>query len=223
MTKNVIAAASVTTVDDNHFDAATATLLDGNHQGDTAILPTLNDTTDWDSLRVNQDFATGTGQKTLTTIPVCKPNKQWFFTVHPAPEWQYPTFVLEDTIDRDSYLVDKSLWGELQDELTFKTIFACINRQGIFFFWPIRMPDPNGRKDEWSRTALEFARLGMGKWVRVMPNTNLGAYEVIEACAGLPAPIWPKYDFKKLQDIAFRERFIRDLNHPVLRRLRKGL
>jgi len=221
-------AATVTPIDDNRFDSVTPTLLDddrqdGHHQHGQVLQPAPNDITDWASLRVSQDFESLTGAKTLTTIPVCKPHRQWFFQTHPSEEWHYPTYALEDKIDRETYLVDRPLWSALVGEVVFKRMFAAINRQGVFFFWPVKMPDPNGRKDEWGRTALEFAKLAMGKWVRVVSNLNLGAYEVIEAPAGLSAPVWPELEFPKLLDIAFRERIIRDFNHPVLKRLRGEL
>jgi hypothetical protein len=244
LTKNTTnsLASTVTAIGDNHYDSVTPTPLDdhqdghhqdghhqdghhqhGHQQHGHVTQPAPNDITDWASLRVSQDFESLTGTKTLTTIPVCKPHRQWFFQTHPSEEWHYPTYALEDKIDRETYLVDRPLWSALVGEVVFKRMFAAINRQGVFFFWPVKMPDPNGRKDEWGRTALEFAKLAMGKWVRVVSNLNLGAYEVIEAPAGLSAPVWPELEFPKLLDIAFRERIIRDFNHPVLKRLRGEL
>ena len=49
---------------------------------------------------------------------------------------------------------------------------------------------------------------------------SLGAYEVYEATAELPEPIWPDVSFRELVEIAFRERLITTHDHPVLRRLR---
>jgi hypothetical protein len=49
---------------------------------------------------------------------------------------------------------------------------------------------------------------------------SLGAYEIFEAMGKLPEPEWPDLTFEQILEIAFRDRFISDLNHPVLRRLR---
>jgi hypothetical protein len=49
---------------------------------------------------------------------------------------------------------------------------------------------------------------------------SLGAYEVFEATGDLPPPEWPDLPFQELVRIAFRDRFITDPGHPVLRRLR---
>ena len=39
----------------------------------------------------------------------------------------------------------------------------------------------------------------------------------------LPEPEWPEKDFQSLVDIAFKDRYIRELDHPALRRLRGEL
>ena len=60
----------------------------------------------------------------------------------------------------------------------------------------------------------------MGKWVRVAANMSLGAYEVYEASANLPDPEWPDKSFAELLQVAFRDKHIATLDHPVLKRLR---
>ena len=62
-------------------------------------------------------------------------------------------------------------------------------------------------------------RAGKG-WVRVQANMSLGAYEVWDTTAPIPEPDWPDTPFKDLLRIAFRDRFITALDHPVLKRLR---
>jgi hypothetical protein len=49
---------------------------------------------------------------------------------------------------------------------------------------------------------------------------SLGAYDVFVAAGELGEPEWPTAPFSELLRIAFRDRLIDDLNHPVLRRLR---
>jgi hypothetical protein len=48
----------------------------------------------------------------------------------------------------------------------------------------------------------------------------LGGYDVWEATGQLPEPEWPQTPFPDLLRVAFRDRYIADANHPVLRRLR---
>lgn len=74
--------------------------------------------------------------------------------------------------------------------------------------------------DEWAHSALAAAKLAMKDWVRVVPNTNLGAYEANLAMAPLPEPEWPNVSFQEIMKIAFKDRFIQTKDHPVLRQLR---
>ena len=66
---------------------------------------------------------------------------------------------------------------------------------------------------------MEAAELARTKWVRVQANMTLGAYEVTYA-EHLPDPEWPDVPFQELLRIAFKDRYIDSLDHPVLRQLR---
>lgn len=57
-------------------------------------------------------------------------------------------------------------------------------------------------------------------WVRVSANMNLGAYDVFQATGNLTEPEWGDMDFTKILEVAFKGRFINDLEHLALRRLR---
>ena len=57
-------------------------------------------------------------------------------------------------------------------------------------------------------------------WVRVTANMSLSAYEVFEAQAQLSELEWPAVTMGELLRIAFKDRYILSLDHPVLRRLR---
>jgi hypothetical protein len=179
---------------------------------------------DLDRLRLSQDFAaTGGVKKALLTVPVRKPNRQDFIRVRPdepGQEWHLETAVLEVKDERETYLIDPVLWPELPGEIVPKVLYLTINRQSVVTLWPINLPGQDGRLDEWSRSALEAAEIGKKRWIRVVANMSLGAYEVYEATGSLPEPEWPDTTFKKTIEIAFRDRFIRDLDHPVIRRLK---
>ena len=99
-------------------------------------------------------------------------------------------------------LVNPSLWPELVSESTFspRALITAVNRQGVLFIWPIRLPGSDGRLDEWSRSAMEAATLAAGKWVRVQANMSLGAYEVYEAAGQWAAPEWPDMPFQQLPE-----------------------
>jgi hypothetical protein len=159
-------------------------------------------------------------KKALITVPVRKPNRQDFIQVHPGEDWRLETAVLELKEDRETYLVEPSLWSELPGEIVPKVLLTAINRQGVVFLWPIRLPGTDGRVDEWSRSAVESAQMATDRWVRVAANMSLGAYEVYEATGDIPEPAWPDAPFAKLLEVAFKDRFIQSIEHPVIRKLR---
>ena len=130
--------------------------------------------------------------------------------------------MLELKEDREVYLVDPSLWSELASEPTFspRLLVTAINRQGLLFVWPIRLPGSDGRIDEWSRSAMEAAGEAKSRWVRVVSNMQLAAYELFVAFGQFPEPDWPKITFQEIIKVAFRDKLIADREHPVLKRLR---
>ncbi len=133
------------------------------------------------------------------------------------------TAVVELKEEREIYLIDRGLWTELAEEVVFKTIFTGITKQGDLFLWPIRLPNQEGHLDGWSKSAMSAAEIGMTQWIRLKSNQALGAYDVIAASAEFPNPMWPDITFKQIMEIAFKDRFIRDYDHPVLKNLRGAL
>lgn len=183
--------------------------------------PLTNSVFDPAKLRLSQNFSEAAGVKKLvTTIPVRKPNKQDFIRVHQYPAFHLETAILELKEERESYLVSPNLWAELSGELTPKVLFTAINRQKVLFLWPIRLPGEEGRHDEWNASALEAATMAQKDWIRISANMNLGAYEVFQSSGSLSEPEWPDIDFTKILETAFKGRYITDLEHPALRRLR---
>jgi hypothetical protein len=175
-------------------------------------------------LRLSQDFLAAAGvKKVLTAVPVRKPSKEWFVRVHADGAYHLQTYVIELKEDNEVYLVDRPLWPQLAAESTFspRALFPAVSRQDVLFVWPVRLPGPDGRLDDWNRSALEAAGLAQQKWVRVQANKALGAYEVFEAAADWGEPDWSAAPpLRDLLKVAFKGRLIDSLEHPVLRRLR---
>ena len=182
--------------------------------------PEADDIFDLQRLRIAPDFAETIGVKKLVlTVPVKKPERQWFVRVHPSPEYRLSAGLLELRDERVTYVVEPELAPVLPGDVRVTMLFTAINRQGTLFLWPVKLPG-EGRQDEWSRSALEAAELAQTQWVKVTANLGLGAYEVSVATATLPEPEWPDIEFKKIIETAFKDKIIRTPDHPALRRLR---
>ena len=188
---------------------------------ESSSVETVDEKINLDSLRLSQNFADSLGvKKALLTVPVRKPNRQDFFRVRPEPEYSLETVIVELKEERTSYLVDRQLWPDIPGELVPKIIFTCINRQGVLFLWPVRLPSTDGRQDHWSKSALNAADMAKNRWIRLAANMSLGAYEVCTANADIPEPSWPDVSFHEILKIAFRDQYINSLEHAVVRRLR---
>ena len=173
------------------------------------------------NLRLSQDFTASVGvKKVLTTVRVRKPGKQEFIRVRPGAEWRIETADLEDQHNRESYLVEKSLWQELAGEITPVCLFLAITRQGNVFLWRCRLPGPDGRSNPWYDSALAAVRLAETNWVRVASNMPAGMYDTFEATGELSDPEWSDLSFTEILRLAYRDQFIKSLDHPILQALR---
>jgi hypothetical protein len=174
------------------------------------------------ALRLDQSFADTVGvKKLLTTVPVRKPNRQDFVRVHSDPQYRLtPAAIIEVKEDREFYLVLPSIAQQLAGEFDVRTLFLTINRQGVVHLWPIKLPGPDGKHNEWPRSEAVAAERAMELWVRITANKSLGAYEVREATGELPEPDWPAFSFEEILRIAFRDHIVDRVDHPLVQRLR---
>jgi hypothetical protein len=174
-----------------------------------------------EALRLDQDFAATAGvKKLLNVVPVRKPNRQDFVRVHLDVAYRLTTTIIELKEDREIYLVAPAMREILVGEFAAVTLFTAINRQGIIFLWPCRLPAADGKTNPWHESALEAAEHAMRRWVRVSADMALGAYQLFEAVGALPDPEWPEASFAELLATAFKGRMIDTPEHPVVRRLR---
>jgi hypothetical protein len=186
-----------------------------------APTPAPADPFDLANLRLDQSFVESAGvKKLLTTIPVRKPNPQDFVRVHPAPEYREAFAIIDLTEDRETYLVPRGIARELPGECRMATLYTAVNRQGVLQLWPVYLPAPDGRTNEWHRSAAEAAELAMHRWIRIKANMGLGAYEIFEADGAIPDPEWPEISFQEMLRIAFKVKLVDRIDHPVIKRLR---
>jgi hypothetical protein len=187
----------------------------------TTAPPPPPDPFDLNFLRLDQSFFEKAGvKKLLTTVPVRRPNPQDFIRVHADPGYRAALALIELRDDREVYLLTPTIASQLPGEYVMANVFTAINRQGVTFLWPVKLPPPDGRIVEWHRSAAEAAELAMQKWVRLKANMTLGAYEIFESQGVIPDPEWPTLPFNELLRIGFRDRYVDYLDHAVIKRLR---
>jgi hypothetical protein len=161
------------------------------------------------NLKLSQNFGETLGvKKLLTKVPVRKPDHQWFVRVHPSEENRLVTATLKIKEERGS-------------EIKPTILLLAINRQDVPFLWDIPMPDAQGKHHEFHASALNAAlNYATKKWIRIRANIPLGGYDVSSAEGDLSQPQWPELSFQEILTLAYRERFIRSMDHPVIQKLR---
>lgn len=171
---------------------------------------------DLDRIMIGLDID-GLGTKTpiLNTIPVKKPNKQWFNRVHPTMMIAAALFIPHDKPDQP-YFVVPGLIDALREEVVLNVLFVAITNFNHLFLWPITHPSEN----RWHLSALEAVQVAKEKWIRVRANKIIGAYDIIEAQDQLADPKWPEISMNDILRLAFKDRIIVSLDHPEIKRLK---
>jgi hypothetical protein len=174
-------------------------------------------------LRVTPEMLETTSvKKLLTTVPMRKPIDQDFVRVHASPQYRETLTFIELKADRELYIVERAVVPELRGEIFYATLFTAISRTGVLFLWPVKIQAADSKANERHISAATAAQYAMKSWVRVKANMQLGAYEVFQAESSIPDPEWPDLSFDAITHIAFKDRVIRSLDHPAVKRLRGG-
>lgn len=175
---------------------------------------------DLSTLRLNQNFAANLeGEKVTTTIPVRKPNKQEFIRTIQNPDYWFQAGSIEDEELRELYIVIADLQPELMSEWRPVMLVPTISRQGTFFLWPIKLPPEDGRTNTWNHSAMQAAITAKDKWLRVISNMSLQAYEPYVSSIPITEPAWPEMKIEEIIEIAFRGKIIDSLAHPFVLKL----
>jgi hypothetical protein len=182
---------------------------------------TNDDLFDPEKLRVRGDHLNGvTVQKLLTTVPVKRPGKQSFIRVHPDESYRLDTVLLELKDEDEVYLLAPQLAIDLPGARVAR-LHLFVDRNMNPALWPIPLPGADGRENEWHRSARIAAGKAMEQWVRLEADRALGGYKVFAASGQIEDPTWPKETLGELLKVAFGpDRFIRTMEHPVVKRLR---
>jgi hypothetical protein len=183
-------------------------------------IETVEDDFDLKNLVLPQSFIETAGvKKLLTHIPVRRPDKQTFIRVHPDPTYRATMAVVELRDEREMYLLTPEVAAAMPNEFSMACVFTAITRQGNLFLWPVKLPQPDGKVLSWHQVAMEAAMMAMDKWLRVVPNMGNSAYDIYEAQGVIPDPTWPSLEFKELLRIAWRDKLVKTLDHPLIKRL----
>ena len=180
-----------------------------------------SDPLDLEKLRISPEMMEGTAvRKLLTAVPVRKPNGQDFVRCRLEPQYRETLALIELREERETYVIDLNAVPDLRGEVFFATCFTAITRGGTLFLWPVKRPATDGKTLEWHTSAAMAAQYAMKGWIRIKSDMSAGAYVVYEAAGNIPDPEWPDLTFKEIVGLAFKDRVVSSLDHPLVKRLR---
>jgi hypothetical protein len=157
-------------------------------------------------------------EKVFDRIPIRKPSKQDWFRIHPDPLLTWNAVVIELKEDNEYYIIPKQLRQALFGEWVPVTLYVGINRAGVVFLWPVRLPGDDGKDMDCWISAREAAELAKKQWCRITWNRSMRAYDK-RLVNNIPDPEWPELDRRKVLEIAFKGKIISSLEHPVVKML----
>jgi hypothetical protein len=170
----------------------------------------------------DDDAALGV-RELLVSIPYRKPSKEQFVRVHPDTAFRCTGGLIElKDDDSESYWVDPVLWPHLADEPTFgrRLVVTAVTRQGAVFLWGLRLPGTDGKIPDWVSIPLEAAKAAESKWVKLFWDQAQRRHRIKLSEHLADAPTWPTQTFPELLRLAFKDKVISSLDHPILKRLR---
>jgi hypothetical protein len=178
------------------------------------------------AFRLPQDFSVALkAKKALVTMHVTKPKPHWWVRVHPDAGYHLTTYAIE--MEQNTlYLLPQSLAEDLISligvgMLKAKTMYLAVTRRHEPFFWPVPFQGPEDHPNEWTSSMREAVHMAVSQWVRLVSNRGMGAYDVYDSEG--PDPVWPTQPMQQLLRIAFKDRIISTLDHPIIQQLQQAL
>jgi hypothetical protein len=156
----------------------------------------------------------------LAVVPVRKPSPTEWFRVHPDADMTLATSFYVDQEARETYLVLPSMRSALITGLKVLLLVTAVTSRGSVFLWPLALPDDTGRSNRWHDSAREAATRAKSTWTKMAADMAAGHYRIYQAEGKIPEPTWPDRTINDLLRIAFRERTIDSIDHPIVKQSR---
>jgi hypothetical protein len=140
---------------------------------------------------------------------------EWF-RVKPGDERRASTLALRDAGTGCVYLLPRELWPALGATLVPVCLRAWTNLTGRLAVWPIGLPTLEGGPELTLGPTCVVAELAEMKWCRLRNALHGQGVILSTQREGLPEPEWPDVSFIDIVELAFRDRLITSLDHPVI-------
>lgn len=171
---------------------------------------------DFRRFKLDEKYAQHQGEQRTLAVKARRPRSDEWFTVHPDPEFSQETNALIVAADFSYYLVDPSIVPQLEGaDYKVMNLHTAITARGSIFM--LTVGTGSDGFSESLRAAVEQAKEG---YVRVASNTAERQYDAFLPKKEIPPPVWPAdLTFDGVMEMAFKDRVIDSVNHPVIKGL----
>lgn len=190
--------------------------------------PTMNNSShstnagefDFNALRLPTNYGEGFGVKKMTTrVPVGRLDKMEFFRVHSSPDYRFKGMILVTKEHSETFLLTPEMGGVLPRLCRAVQLHAAIDRDNNISLIPVPLPNEEGIRNPWHESLALAVVEAENQWIRLEANQRVGSYNIVVPVAKLPDPEWPDMPMEEILKIAFRDRIITSVDHPVVQKL----
>jgi hypothetical protein len=167
----------------------------------------------------------GVGREILTSVPVRRPGRKEFFRCHPDSRTTLALALFVDDGedgDGETYLVSKDMRETFGEDVTPTLLQLSMLRNGTIILMPLKIPTvDSGRGRRWRESLMLAADIAKTQWIKITSDRGISGYRVFPALGQISEPKWPgDKTFEEYLEIAFRDRIIKSMDHPVVRKYR---
>ena len=204
----------------NSFPSSAVTGLQPNHMVSHLLVRQKAEKFTAQLVKDNRDFPSHM-LKQRFRVPVRYPYQTEIVRTAPPEKLRatgWPT--IADPVTDEVYLIARNAWRRTSHEFLEMHVvgigFALtVSSAGNSFLWPYLAGFPG---DFSAELAIEEARQ---RWVRVSIDTETGSDHAAPQVVAFSTPKWPRLKHDDVIDIAFADREICSLNHPLMKRIWK--
>jgi hypothetical protein len=179
---------------------------------------------DFKAIRLNGSGGEGiVFKKPITAVPVRSPSRKTWFRCHPDPEHKIEVGIFEEEATGEKYLLSgPAVYAALEGLYQPVLLRTARTSERVLFLMLSKLPREDGLGANWALSAAAAGDRAVHVWVRMQANLGMGAYELYEASGTIPEPEWPTESLQELMRIAFHNRVINGVDHPVVRKVLRG-
>jgi hypothetical protein len=154
----------------------------------------------------------------FSKVDVRKPPADHYVRVHADPDFNgvFPLYADTEAKRYDPYLIAPEILGSLppQARVNIKQVrlAVTVTDTGRLFLWYVAQTG-----SDWHESGDASILIAMSQWVKVISDGSGYRHEYPEAA--LPDPNFPDWSFSEYLGRAFKDRYISDVDHEIIKRL----